>query len=172
MKLRPVPILKGCRILLTLILIPALVFLSSCAVLFNGSNQLIPVSSTPAGAEVFVDGELIGITPLELELARANSHTLLLRSGDLEREIIITNSLNGGVVALDLVPGAIMATLTLLFIPCDPVSLGGCSVRDDLMPYFVGATLVIGAPPIAIDAATGAWYELSPGEVFVDFEQP
>jgi PEGA domain len=169
MKLRLYRIQKYDRILLTLILIPSLVLLSSCAVIYNGSEQLIPVGSSPQGAEVFVDGELTGTTPLELELARASSHTILLRLGELEREVIITNTLNGGMVALDVVPGAIMVTLTIL----GATACGHSTFCDfqPAMPYFLGATLLIGGAPIVVDAATGAWYELSPGEVFVDFEQ-
>lgn len=167
------------RILLTLILIPSLVFLSGCAVLFNGSNQLIPVSSAPSGAEVFVDGERVGVTPLELELARANSHTIVLRLGDLEREVIITNTLNGGMVALDIAPGAIILTLLLLPAPqpepCGPNDwfCGGFDLDlSGLVTAVVIGGVVVGATPVVVDAATGAWYELSPGEVFVDFEEP
>jgi tetrahydromethanopterin S-methyltransferase subunit D len=111
MKLRPYLILRTCRIHLTIILIPSLVLLSSCAILYNGSNQLIPVGSSPQVAKVYVDGERVGTTPLEL--ARASSHTLLLRWGDLERKIIITNTLNGGMVALGIAPGATFLTLLL-----------------------------------------------------------
>lgn len=170
-------ILKSCRVLVTLILIPSIFLLSSCAVLYNGANQLIPVSSTPQGAEVYVDGELIGITPLDVELARANSHTIMLRLGDLEREIIVTNTLNGGMVALDLAPGAIMLTLLLLpsqTYPEDELNLTAdwASEMAALLVTIVVGGVMVSATPIVVDAATDAWYELSPGEVFVDFEQP
>ena len=178
MKLYPSLILKNCRVLLILILIPSIVLLSSCAVLYNGSNQLIPVSSAPLGAEVFVNGELIGITPLEIDLARANSHTILLRLGELEREVIITNTLNGGMVALDIVPGAIMLTLLLLPTAKSDSENSLSSAADwgfdfsGIVTAIVIGGVVVGATPVVVDAATGAWYELSPGEVFVDFEKP
>lgn len=87
---------KYWQILLTLILIPSLVLLSSCAVLTHGPNQMIPVGSSPQGAEVFVDGQYLGITPMQLELSRANLHTITLKLGNLEREVLITNVPEGG----------------------------------------------------------------------------
>ena len=184
MKPRPLCRLDVWRVLLTFLLIPSLFWLSSCAVLYHGSNQVIPVTSNPKGVEVYVDGERVGVTPLEVELARASSHTLLLRHGDLEREVIITNTLEGGMVALDLIPAAAEVTLIIVASipgpPPEPCTGPFCIPRDRfggliLIPDWVGpvalgVTLLIGATPIVVDAVTGAWYELSPNEVFVDFE--
>lgn len=42
-----------------------------------------------------------------------------------------------------------------------------------MLVLFVGIPVFVGSlTAIVVDASTGAWYELSPGEVFVDFEQP
>ena len=53
-----------CHNVVTLLLIPLLVLSSSgCATMFTPAFQEVPVASTPAGAEVWIDGELIGVTP-------------------------------------------------------------------------------------------------------------
>lgn len=50
----------------------ALAMLSACGgVLFPSSRGTTHVESVPSGAEVFVMGERVGVTPLELEDARA-----------------------------------------------------------------------------------------------------
>ncbi len=63
-----------------LALIVASVFLfQSCTTFFSGSSgksQKIPVTSDPQGAKIYVDGEEIGITPLNLELKRKKSHVV------------------------------------------------------------------------------------------------
>src|SRR5512144_2446453 len=43
---------------------------ASCAGMINGREQSVPVTSTPAGAAVFVNGVRYGETPLRLFLAR------------------------------------------------------------------------------------------------------
>ena len=157
MKLRPYLILRTCRILLTLILIPSLILLSSCAVLTHGTNQMIPVASAPQGADVYVDGKYMGITPTTVELSRASVHTITLKLGDLERDVLITNVPEGGSIALDVAPA-----------PCEAEAcvLKALGLTISIPLFLAGMT------PIIVDAATGAWHELSPGEVFVDFEQP
>ena len=42
----------------------------NCATLTRSSKQRIPVTSSPVGAAVFVNGVLQGVTPLEIRLAR------------------------------------------------------------------------------------------------------
>lgn len=169
MKLRPFLILKGCRILLTLILILSIVFLSSCAVLTHGPNQMIPVASAPAGAEVYVDGQYMGITPTQVELSRANLHTITLKLGDLQREVLITNVPEGGSIALDVAPAALggAGLISVLASPSeDDFGLKGIALAITIPIFLASLT------PLVVDASTGAWYELSPGEVFVDFEEP
>ena len=157
------------QILLTLLLIPSLVLLSSCAVLMHGPNQMIPVASAPQGAEVYVDGEHMGITPMQVDLSRASVHTITLKLGDLEREVLITNVPEGGSIALDIAPAALggAGLISVLASPSeDDFGLKGIALAITIPIFLASLT------PLVVDASTGAWYELSPGEVFVDFEQP
>ena len=50
-------------------------FGTGCASIVHGTRQNIPVSSDPAGASVYVDGELRGATPLTLQVRRGDSTT-------------------------------------------------------------------------------------------------
>jgi hypothetical protein len=44
--------------------------LSSCATLFSGTSQHISIDSEPQGAEVSIDGQIIGTTPTTLRINR------------------------------------------------------------------------------------------------------
>lgn len=51
---------------------------SGCATVTHGPNQRIPISSTPEGATVRVDGEWIGTTPLSANLSRKRAHQITI----------------------------------------------------------------------------------------------
>ncbi len=46
---------------------------SGCATIVNGTKQSVAFSSTPEGAEVFVNGAARGVTPATIELPRSTS---------------------------------------------------------------------------------------------------
>ena len=50
--------------------------MSGCATMANGRQQRISVTSRPPGAQVFHDEELVGTTPLSMEVSRRNPGTL------------------------------------------------------------------------------------------------
>ena len=54
------------------------VALSGCATIVRGTNQDIPVSSYPSGADIIVDGILYGKTPTTIQLHRGRPHQLTL----------------------------------------------------------------------------------------------
>ena len=144
-------------------------FLAGCALLVSGTTQTVTVEAHPEPAEVFVDGVSQGFTPLELRLARNEEHTLTLRLGDRSRTVLLTPRVQGGLLALDAAPPALLAIGTVLwcFPPrgtevAQPVRDIGCSV---------GALLSAGATaPLLVDVGTGALYELAPGAVVVRFD--
>jgi hypothetical protein len=81
--------------------------LTGCALTAHGRTQIIPFSSTPSGAEVFIDGQSRGFTPLTLELRRNQSYDVVLKYKDQEQHVTITNFLEGDKVALGAVPAAV-----------------------------------------------------------------
>jgi hypothetical protein len=145
--------------------------LAGCAALSHTAMQRVPVRSSPAGAEVWVGGELRGVTPLELELHRGQTYKITLILNGEERMVVIENVLEAGYVALDALPAAGLGTLTV--IGCVGGS-GGSGVVDfsGMQAALCGLGFLItaaSATPIVVDAASGAWYELTPPEVEVTF---
>jgi PEGA domain len=148
--------------------------LTGCALAAHGRTQLIPFSSTPTGAEVFIDGEPRGFTPLELELRRNQSYDVALRFQGQEQKIRITNIPEGGLIALDVAPASISGATTL-YICIDAATQGPANNNDLEFEFgFLFCTMSLAvtglfATPIAVDAVNGAWYYLSPNEVSVSF---
>lgn len=58
------------------ILLPALLLLSGCATIIQGSSQKLLITSDPPGAVVTVDGVPLGTTPVIATVARKQPHTL------------------------------------------------------------------------------------------------
>jgi hypothetical protein len=79
-----------------------------CATLFKSKKSSISLSSTPSGAEVFVDGSRVGQTPVILELPNKKEHTVVFRKdGYGETTCRIDNSVGAGWVILDVLGGLI-----------------------------------------------------------------
>jgi hypothetical protein len=144
------------------ILLPAL---PSCALLVNGMTQTVQVTSTPAGAAVFVDGEPHGTTPVAIELRRDRTSVVVVRLGSQERSTLVTGRANGSLIALDAAPAAVLAAGTVA--TC--TSAGGEWVVQIFCAYLAAGTLIATAP-VLIDGGTGAWNELSPAEIDVVFD--
>ncbi len=90
-------------------LLAFLVFtLSGCATLFHGSTDKIDFSSDPAGAKVYVNGQLMGNTPLQLNLQSKHSYTIEFRKEGFENRTVVVNcSVGGGWIVLDILGGLI-----------------------------------------------------------------
>jgi hypothetical protein len=94
------------------------VLVAGCASIVSGTRQNISFASTPSGAQVMVDNQAMGVTPVAIKLARKSEHTVRIT---LDRyaphEIKLTRGFNawylgnlvfGGVIGLvvDAVNGA------------------------------------------------------------------
>jgi hypothetical protein len=141
-----------------------LLALSSCAVIFNGTTQTVPVTSLPERAEVFVDGVSAGFTPLELELARNRAYEIDVRLGSQTRSFSLRSDVQGAMVGLDLVPVAVAGGIALAGATF-AAALGG-SANATAIVALVGVGLV----PIGVDFGTGAIYRLDPGEIVAVFQ--
>jgi hypothetical protein len=137
-------------------------FLCSCALLVNGTTQTIPVRSTPEGADVLIDGELRGVTPMDLVLRRGDTVVVTVRLGREQRDVVLTSRADGALIAVGAVPGVIVGAATISTCAQDDF------LADLLCPIGFLSTLVALAP-LAIDAGTGAWYTYDPDEIVVSF---
>ncbi|MDG4945739.1 PEGA domain-containing protein [Weeksellaceae bacterium KMM 9713] len=98
--------MKKILIFLTAILI--LGSMSSCATLFGKKTHALAVSSEPAGAEVYVNGFKMGVTPIELNLKADKSYTIEYRKEGFDSVTRVVNTKVGaGWVVLDVLGGLV-----------------------------------------------------------------
>lgn len=92
---------------LTLFVLIAFTF-SSCATLFKGSTDEVNFSSDPSGAKVYVNGSLMGTTPVQLELKSNKTYTIEFKKDGYEtKTVILNNSVGAGWIILDVLGGLI-----------------------------------------------------------------
>ena len=96
----------------SILVLVAVLFVTGCATLFNRSSKTIPLSSNPAGAEVWINGSLRGITPLSLDLDNHKSHTVVFRREGY-RDVIcqLDSKVGAGWVILDILWGGLIAVV-------------------------------------------------------------
>jgi len=140
-----------------------LFLMQNCATIFNRTTQKIPVTATfiggMGGAKVFVNGQLVGTTPLMLKLAKKRPAVIRIeKDGYNSREIRIKRDRSFSVPV-------IMGNLLLG--PLAGFGLAPWLSRDhdwdDHMARRILLMAVIStAAFIGVDFATGAPYSLSP----------
>jgi hypothetical protein len=145
-----------------------LVPLTACATMFHGATQLVPVTSSPERAEVFVDGVSMGFTPVELTLRRNADVTVDVRLGDRVRSFVLQSETQGAMVGLDLVPVGVAGGL-VVFAGALAASIEGGRVEPG--GYALAAGLIgVSLTPILVDYGTGALFRLRPGEIVATFD--
>lgn len=85
-----------------LALYPTLLSLSACGAIFSSSTAVISVNSEPSGAEVVINGNPMGRTPLQAEVSNRESQTIQLNFDNGESSTcILPTKLGVGYVVLD-----------------------------------------------------------------------
>ncbi len=93
---------------LIVLLAAASLFLAGCATLIKGSSEVVNFTSSPAKAEVYVDGIFKGNTPMQLKLESKKTYTIEFRLSEFESQtVILTNSVQAGYVVLDVIFGLV-----------------------------------------------------------------
>jgi CRISPR/Cas system-associated exonuclease Cas4 (RecB family) len=85
----------------------ALVLVTSCATLFKGSTDDVQFGSNPVGAEVYVDGKLMGKTPMNLELISKKTYVIEFKFEGQTKAVNLTNKVGAGWIILDVLGGLI-----------------------------------------------------------------
>lgn len=71
---------------------------TGCATVVKGSHQGVPVSSDPPGADVLVDGNLVGQTPLKVEMKRKHDHLVTIqKTGYRPKSVAVVKDVGGAV---------------------------------------------------------------------------
>jgi hypothetical protein len=65
-----------------------MVLLSGCSSKLEVCKQSVPISSIPLGAEVYVNGQKVGVTPLSVDLERNRNHLISLSKPGYESQNI------------------------------------------------------------------------------------
>ncbi len=83
-------------------------FAGGCASIVKGTTQAIPVSSNPTGADVKLDGNRVGQTPMSVEVKRKSDHLMTIEKAGYQPEsIAITRNIGGAVFGNILAGGVI-----------------------------------------------------------------
>ncbi|MCJ7579297.1 MAG: PEGA domain-containing protein [Candidatus Aminicenantes bacterium] len=91
-----------------LVLIPFVFMLSNCATIFKGEFRDVSINSEPGDAQVYINGEFQGRTPLKLELRPDEPLTIEFRREGYKTEVRrITNKIGVGWIVLDVVAGLV-----------------------------------------------------------------
>ncbi len=82
--------------------------MTGCATLFQGTNSNVSMDATPVQADVYVNGQLMGRTPLQLKLATNKEYVVEFRAeGYQPRTYHINNRVGAGWIILDVLGGLI-----------------------------------------------------------------
>jgi hypothetical protein len=82
--------------------------LSGCAAVLGSKQKEFDQSSTPAGADVFLDGNRLGSTPVRVQLSNQATHTFVFRrEGYREASCTLARGTGGGWVILDVLTGLV-----------------------------------------------------------------
>lgn len=75
-----------------------------CATIVKGSHNMVDFSSTPSGAQVYVNGVPRGTTPVNLKLESKRTYTIEFKKEGYEtRTYTITNHVGVGYVIVDVI---------------------------------------------------------------------
>ncbi|HLQ11884.1 MAG TPA: PEGA domain-containing protein [Steroidobacteraceae bacterium] len=76
----------------------SIVCLGACASIMHGTHQDVGISSSPSGAQVSVDGQITGKTPIVSNLTRKDNHIIHLElAGYKPYDTTVTRSVSGWV---------------------------------------------------------------------------
>lgn len=89
---------------------------TACATIMHGSNQKIQFNSTPSQAQVMIDGNNVGVTPMVTTLKRGDSHTVRITApGFQPYEMKLEKKVSGwiaGNLVFGGIPGVIVDAVT------------------------------------------------------------
>jgi hypothetical protein len=93
-------------VLLSIVLLAGIA--QGCASLIQGSTQQIPVTSTPPGATIVVNGFQRLQTPAVLELSRKESHQLEFTLDGYHPEMILIRQVTSNMIAGNIIAGGLI----------------------------------------------------------------
>jgi hypothetical protein len=143
----------------------------SCATIIRGTSQEIPVTSNPIGAKIILDGDEMGITPLNLRFKRKRNHVIQIEKQGFNPFMIRTTSnisllsTLGNIVPWGYPLGGLLGFSLGMWLTQDDDDFG-----EGLGKIGTGAILgiILGwGFAVWVDSSSGAKYSLFPKELNV-----
>jgi len=79
---------------------------AGCATLFANKTPDVQINSDPDGAQVYVNGDRVGTTPVKLQLAANKTYTIEFRKDGFQtRTYHLSNHVGGVWIVLDILTG-------------------------------------------------------------------
>jgi hypothetical protein len=89
-------------------LVPVMLFVAGCGVLFNSGPAAVMLTSNPNEAEVWIDGSRRGTTPMTVSLPKNRDYQVVFRkAGHEEVTMPLKRKVSAGIVILDVLGGLI-----------------------------------------------------------------
>jgi hypothetical protein len=84
------------------------IFTAQCASIIKGTSNKVDFNSKPQGAQVYVNGNYMGDTPIRLKLVSKDNYAIeFVLEGYKSKIFNITNHVNAGWIVLDVICGII-----------------------------------------------------------------
>jgi hypothetical protein len=152
-----------------ILLLASTLFLANCATLARSRTQRIPVTSTPAGAAVVVDGQPIGVTPILISLSRRQKDPVIrIESPGYDPvEIRPTRRVAGRSI-----PGNILLGLVCAY--AVPIIQKSGFDTGEMGAFYLGIALrTVGFAGLfeVLDLGSKNGYEFQPRELFVTLKR-
>jgi hypothetical protein len=94
------------KVLMFVALIALIASTSSCALIFKGDSQSVFFNSNPQGAQILVDGNLLGTTPAKISLRTNRSYNITFRlPGRKDQNVVLNNHVGTLWIVLDVLGG-------------------------------------------------------------------
>jgi len=96
------------KFLSTFLIASLFLLTSSCATVFKGNSNKINFNSNPQGAQIYVNGNYMGDTPIILKLESKQTYNIEFRKeGYKTKTFNITNHIGVGWIILDVILGLV-----------------------------------------------------------------
>jgi hypothetical protein len=96
------------KLLSTFLIASLFLLTSSCATIFKGNSSKINFNSNPQGAQIYVNGNYMGDTPILLKLESKQAYNIEFRKeGYKTKAFNITNHVGVGWIVLDVIFGLV-----------------------------------------------------------------